>query len=319
MDSPTERFPVPLISLKPNTLPVAENSILVVSQAGENTPWTMLLTERGFRVLHARGPEEAILLFAREPGIMVVAADLDSDHYNAAAVIETLRNHEQERDSVEYLLIAASGVSLATLRTVVNHISDILIKPGRPEQFADAVCDAVNVARMKRFQREEARALEAALTEFKMQTHAAISHLITQAQGACNIIPAALAPVAVQPDKAALQSFMAEESERARLREKIFGALVQNHAVWILLLVLWDASQAGTELTIKSAAYAAGLPLSSALRKINDMCAEGLIARRGDPDDARRSFVTLTPQGQGYFNRFFRIWNDANNNRHAAG
>jgi DNA-binding MarR family transcriptional regulator len=72
-------------------------------------------------------------------------------------------------------------------------------------------------------------------------------------------------------------------------------------------------------LTIKSAAYAAGLPLSSALRKINDMCAEGLIARRGDPDDARRSFVTLTPQGQSYFNRFFRIWNDANNNRHAAG
>ena len=39
---------------------------------------------------------------------------------------------------------------------------------------------------------------------------------------------------------------------------------------------------------------AVGLPLSSALRKINEMCAAGLLDRRSDPGDGRRSFVTLT-------------------------
>jgi DNA-binding MarR family transcriptional regulator len=110
------------------------------------------------------------------------------------------------------------------------------------------------------------------------------------------------------PEDRALQAFIREESERARLREKIFGPLVQNHAVWMLLLALWDSQQSATELTIKSVAYSAGLPLSSALRKINEMCASGLVQRRGDPDDARRSFVTLTPQGQAYFARLFSEW-----------
>jgi len=170
---------------------------------------------------------------------------------------------------------------------------------------------------MKRFQREEARTLEASLAEFKMRTHAAISQLIAQAQGAYNIVPAAApSPAAIaSPEDSELQSFVEEESERARLREKIFGALVQNHSVWTLLLALWDSQRAGTELTVKSAAYAAGLPLSSALRKINEMSENGLVAKRGDPDDARRSFVSLTAQGQSYFARFFHEWNG---NRNAA-
>lgn len=303
------------------------STILAVSPAGENASWATLLVERGFRILHARGPEEAALLFTHEPGIAVVTIDIGTgsmdagtnpDRYGAAATIETLRGLEREPDSVEYLLLAENKAPLAALQAVVGQISDILIKPGEPEQFADAICDAVNVARMKHFQREEARALEASLTDFKMRTHTAISHLIAQARGACNITPAAPISTAILPDSDALQSFISEENERARLREKVFGPLVQSHAVWILLLVLWDASQAGTELTIKSAAYAAGLPLSSALRKINDMCADGLITRRDDPDDARRSFVALTPQGLGYFTRFFSIWDGAHDNRPAA-
>lgn len=303
---------------KPAMPPITGGTILVISPAGEPTQWSHLLAERGFRILHARGPEEAALLFTRETDIMVVTADMDAEHYDAAATIEALRGLEREQGSVEYLLIAADKVPVTRLRNVVDRISDILIKPGEPAQFADAVSDAANVARMKHFQREEARALESSLMDFKMKTHAAIAQLIAQAQDACNIAPAASTPAAVQPDEEALRAFLAEESERARLRRKVFGPLVQSHAVWILLLVLWDASQAGTELTIKSAAYAAGLPLSSALRKINDMCNDGLITRRGDPDDARRSFVALTPQGRAYFTRFFSFWDGGRDNRAAA-
>lgn len=106
----------------------------------------------------------------------------------------------------------------------------------------------------------------------------------------------------------ALRVFIEEESERARLREKIFGPLVRNHSVWRLLLALWCAQQSGTELTIKGAAYSAAMPLSSALRKVNEICAAGLVKRRSDPDDGRQFFVSLTSQGQDYFMRLFAEW-----------
>ena len=72
-----------------------------------------------------------------------------------------------------------------------------------------------------------------------------------------------------------------------------------------------EAQWAGAELTVKSAAYSAGLPLSSALRKINEMCANGLVLKRGDPHDARRSFVTLTPSGQSTLARYLSELSDA--------
>jgi DNA-binding MarR family transcriptional regulator len=84
----------------------------------------------------------------------------------------------------------------------------------------------------------------------------------------------------------------------------VFGSLAHNRSSWMLLLVLSEAFQVGQEITIKGAAYQAGLPLSSALRRLNEMCSEGLILRRGDPGDARRSFVSLTPSGQSYFLRY---------------
>jgi DNA-binding MarR family transcriptional regulator len=106
------------------------------------------------------------------------------------------------------------------------------------------------------------------------------------------------------PDANAPGPFIGEELRRARLREKLFGAVALRHSGWMLLLVLAQAQAGGSELTIKGAAYSAGLPLSSALRTINDMCADGLIARRGDARDARRSFIALTPQGRAQFARY---------------
>ena len=88
-----------------------------------------------------------------------------------------------------------------------------------------------------------------------------------------------------------------EERERARIRDQLFRPLALGHTGWGLVLALAEAHASGNDLTIKSAAYAAGLPLSSALRRMNEMCASAMLEKREDPSDARRTFVRLTPAG----------------------
>ena len=309
--------PVSITSPKTTAPNILDSSILLISD--DDPRWTKL-AGRGYRVLHARNAEEATALYSRDSDIAVVIVDLDLKDCDGLALAEALHEPEANWNGAEFLLVAGRDALPAAVRAIRLQVLDFLVKPLDDDELAAAVSDAYNVARLRRFQREEARHLESLLAEFKMRTHAAVSQLIARAQGAYSIAPSAhpARSAPLSPDDRALQAFIREESERARLREKIFGPLVQNHSVWMLLLALWDSQLAGTELTIKSVAYSAGLPLSSALRKINELCAGGLVRRRGDPQDARRSFVALTPQGQSYFARYFSEWSGSRESRKLA-
>lgn len=309
--------PVSIASTKPAATHFLDSSILLIS---DDDPHWDNLAGRGYRILRARNAEESTAIYSQDPDIAVVIVDLDLKDCDGISLVEALREPEGSGHGAEFLLIAGRDALAAAVRAVKLQVLDFLVRPFDDEELATAVSDAYNVARLKRFQREEARQLETLLAEFKMRTHTAVSQLIARAQGAYNITSPIHVPQATSntADDRALQAFIREESQRARLREKTFGPLAQNHSVWMLLLALWDSQLAGTELTIKSVAYSAGLPLSSALRKINELCAGGLVRRRGDPEDARRSFVALTPQGQSYFSRFFSEWNSSREARELA-
>jgi DNA-binding MarR family transcriptional regulator/FixJ family two-component response regulator len=248
------------------------------------------LTEQGYRLLRAHSAVEAMQVFSRTDDIAVVIIDL------AEAGISLLHNmRARGRGAVEYLLFCdKSGASNSP-------DVEYLTRPFSDDRLISAVSDAYNTARMQRFRLAEMQSLEESLAQFKAQTQAAITQLITRAQnGHGGATPAAFPSV----DDAGLAPFIGDELSRARLREKLFGAVGLRHSGWMLLLMLAEAQSGGSELTIKGAAYSAGLPLSSALRTINEMCAGGLISRRGDTRDARRSFVTLTPQGRSLFARY---------------
>jgi DNA-binding MarR family transcriptional regulator/FixJ family two-component response regulator len=258
-----------------------------------------LLAHRGYKVLPAADAAAAARLWSDHPDIAVIVIELD---HAGIAVLEALRRRTDGSDSVEYVLVAGKDALPAAARAREAGVSDILARPVTDEQFAVAVSEAYNVARLKKFRREEARSLEASIAEFQIRVHAAMSELLAQARK--NGVLPADAPDAISPDGARLKAFLAEEGRRVRQRQRIFGPIAASHAAWLLLLTLSDASLTGRELTIKAAAYSAGIPLSSALRKINEMCAAGLMKRRGDPADARRSIVVLTQKGRSFFEQY---------------
>lgn len=285
---------VPTASPITNPLPILDCSILLVNDKRDalDVQWAVL-ADQGYRLKRADGAEEAMQAMSRSDDIAVAIIDLPEP--DGASLLNDLRARNGE--TVEYILVsdgADAGESLDG--------SDILPRPLDGARLIAAVSDAYNVARMQRFRLAERRSLEHSLAEFQAQTQAAMSRLIARASGGPDARPAA-APVAPGPD-AGLSAFAAGELLHARLREKLFGAVALRHSGWMLLLVLAEAWSNGGELTIKSAAYAAGLPLSSALRTINTLCDAGLIVRRDDTLDARRSFVALTPQGQSQFTHY---------------
>jgi DNA-binding MarR family transcriptional regulator len=202
---------------------------------------------------------------------------------------------------VEYVILSTNTATAPGIALSAQESEDIVPADDR-ERALSAIAEAFNLARLQRHQLSELSDLERSLQEFRARTEAAMSQLMSRARGRLSAGSAEPAEPPVENQDVARA--MEEERTRARIRERLFGSFRVGHAGWMLLLVLAEAQGTDNELTVKSAAYAAGIPLSSALRKIGELCEDGLLLRRPDPSDNRRSFVTLTERARILFSEY---------------
>ncbi|MBY0521374.1 MAG: winged helix DNA-binding protein [Sphingomonas sp.] len=81
-----------------------------------------------------------------------------------------------------------------------------------------------------------------------------------------------------------------------RARDACFGAdaVLFGEPAWDILLELHSAQTTGRDTSITSACFASNVPNTTALRYLGNLEAHGLIVRRGDPGDRRRSVVSLS-------------------------
>ena len=79
------------------------------------------------------------------------------------------------------------------------------------------------------------------------------------------------------------------------LRKTMLGEDHFTGPAWGILLHLFDAHLQQARDTIGSLCAASGIPLTTLVRWLDRLGAEGLIVSRDDPLDARRRFVELTP------------------------
>jgi DNA-binding MarR family transcriptional regulator len=80
-------------------------------------------------------------------------------------------------------------------------------------------------------------------------------------------------------------------------RTGIFGEAVMPEPAWEMLAELMRARMTGQRLSVTSLALSSKSPMTSALRRIEDLIQGGLAARVPDPADRRRTYVELTPEG----------------------
>ncbi|TAJ87747.1 MAG: response regulator [Reyranella sp.] len=95
-----------------------------------------------------------------------------------------------------------------------------------------------------------------------------------------------------------------------RMRSQHFPTQLFSDPCWEMLLDLYDGHLAGAEVTVTSLGAASGVPLTTALRRMDQLKAHGLIERTEDIEDKRRTIVRLTQAGlaavEGFFDTYLQ-------------
>ncbi|WP_349370110.1 response regulator [Salinarimonas sp.] len=113
----------------------------------------------------------------------------------------------------------------------------------------------------------------------------------------------ASAPVA-EPARATPGDRLATVLAIRKERKRIFGPDLFEDPVWEMLLDLANAASRGQEVPVTSLCLISGVSTTTALRRLDDMAAAGLIERRRDPGDGRRVLVRLTQEGRAKVGRY---------------
>lgn len=90
-----------------------------------------------------------------------------------------------------------------------------------------------------------------------------------------------------------------------RTRAQYLPSDLFSDPCWEMLLDLYDARLAGAEVTVTSLGAASGVPLTTALRRMDTLQGHGLIARIEDAGDKRRTIIRLTGPGFQAVESFF--------------
>lgn len=90
-----------------------------------------------------------------------------------------------------------------------------------------------------------------------------------------------------------------------RARAQHFPSDLFSDPCWEMLLDLYDAKLGGAEVTVTSLGAASGVPLTTALRRMDALQVHGLIVRVEDAGDKRRTIIRLTAVGLQAVESFF--------------
>jgi nucleotide-binding universal stress UspA family protein len=98
-----------------------------------------------------------------------------------------------------------------------------------------------------------------------------------------------------------------------RVRERYFNEVRFGEPAWDIILDLTLAWFENKTVAVSSLCIASGVPMSTAMRWINDMIEAGTIDRWIDPADGRRTLVRITPSTRDAMLRYLAALNVSEN------
>ena len=109
-----------------------------------------------------------------------------------------------------------------------------------------------------------------------------------------------------RPSLRVIQDALRQRATRARF----FGDDLFHDPAWDMLLDLYAAHIEQKRVSITSVCMASGVPTTTALRWLNALERRQLINKANDPNDGRRIFVALSPQGLSSMDSYFASCRD---------
>jgi CheY-like chemotaxis protein/DNA-binding MarR family transcriptional regulator len=255
----------------------------------------------------AESAAEALQILRQTPEIDVVVSDIYMPTTDGIEFLGTVRRDFADRPWLQLLLVTGQASLETAVAAMRLEASDYLFKPIEPKSLRESVQHALTRAESVRQVRsattDSAGARELmqiadtakALAEDMRRTIEQDSSSRREAAGA--------APQPARPEETGLRTLkLLQKLQEAR--SSIFGEAVMPEPAWEMLAELMRARLAGQHLSVTSLALSSKSPMTTALRRIEDLIQGGLAARMPDPADRRRTYVELTPEGMARMQLF---------------
>lgn len=300
-------------SPSPAPRPVA---ILLVGeeQPGAFAPSRVLGTHN--HLVHtARQPADAQRLLAEHGDIGIAILHLHGDGFRGMEVYAALcQRLPRDRELAAIFLARAPSVNDA-VRALRLGAVDLLRSPVDPTHLLDAVARAETLVARRAALRAGAATMARLVEEMQRsaatQLDAARRLDTFGASATATEFTEQLDASAQREDTASLaythrlRRRLADEIRAQSTRRRLVSPDLLGDPCWEMLLDLLDKSIAGRTVSVSSLCSVVAVPATTALRRLDDMVAAGLIKRTRDGTDARRVLIGLTEDGtrrlQAYF------------------
>jgi CheY-like chemotaxis protein/DNA-binding MarR family transcriptional regulator len=253
----------------------------------------------------AESAAAALEILRLAPEIDVVVSDIYMPTVDGIEFLGTVRRDFADRPWLQLLLVTGQASLETAVAAMRLEASDYLFKPIEPKTLRESVQHALTRAESIRTVRATAVDSPGAreLRQIADTARALAEDMRrTIEQDAGRREGTATSP-APRPEDASLRTLkLLQKLQEAR--STIFGEAVMPEPAWEMLAELMRARLAGQRLSVTSLALSSRSPMTTALRRIEDLINGGLAARVPDPSDRRRTYVELTGEGMARMQLF---------------
>lgn len=245
---------------------------------------------------------------SRNPEVDVVLSDLRMPQTDGIELIRQVRALFKERRWLQFVLVTGQANMDTAISALRLEAVDYLFKPVMPHELLCAVHNAMQ--RTRRIRSRMAYSDESIKSE-RLSELARTAGLL-----AMDLLRVARAAQRQSNDEHGVSREAAGSrvTEDARLsarscevlgllsqlqdeKSRLFGAALPSDAAWEMLTELMVGQSENRRISVTSLCLASKAPVTTALRRIEDLIDAKLVVRSRDPKDRRRSYVELSESG----------------------
>ena len=255
----------------------------------------------------AESAAEALQILRQSPEIEVVVSDIYMPTTDGIEFLGTVRREFADRPWLQLLLVTGQASLETAVAAMRLEASDYLFKPIEPKSLRESVQHALtraeSVRQVRSVSTDTAGARELLQIADTAKALAEDMRRTIEQDSSSRRDSAGTSPSSSRPEDSSLRTLkLLQKLQEAR--SSIFGEAVMPEPAWEMLAELMRARLAGQHLSVTSLALSSKSPMTTALRRIEDLIQGGLAARMPDPADRRRTYVELTPEGMARMQLF---------------
>lgn len=235
-----------------------------------------LLGSLGYAPVISHDVLNALRQIASDSSIGIVMVDLRMAELDGLFLLNEISERFMALRPIVTIAVGETDADL-TIDVMRSGASDLLIKPLAAQAMSQSLRRAT--ARLSRLAQQ---------FQFASFGGGAVEGSANSARQ----LPA----VPSEPSFADLHRLGAKIIKSRHSRSEYLSEKLLNEANWGILLDLVVAGLKGEKVATSSACAAAQVPLSTALRHVNQLIQEGWVRRVNDPGDKRRTFLELHPR-----------------------